>query len=414
MRVSRSMRVLWFGFLSLACVAGPARAQLEAVRVARELESPVFVAAPPGDPRLFVVERPGRIRAFDTRSSTVFETPFPPPFLDIDEPGHVSTSGEGGLLGLAFAPDYATSGVFYVYYTRPDATPPGFLASVVSRFTVTGDPATSNDANEASETVIFELVQPFDNHNGGTIAIRDGFLYLGLGDGGDGGDPEENAQDDASLLGKMLRLDLSIPNPDTGDWTIYAKGLRNPWRFSFDRATGDLYIGDVGQSSREEINAVPAGAGPGLNFGWDVMEGDECFESPDPGEPPCNDPSFTDPIYTWTRAGSACATGGSVYRGRRSRALVGTYFFADGCGNRFFSLRWTAGQGLIEAAEIVRPDADVGTINSPVAIGEDAAGELYYVDLGGGEVFRLVPEPGAAALAVAALGALGALTRRRE
>lgn len=388
--------------------AGVARAELElsAVRVAAGLAAPTYAAAPAGDPRLFVAERDGRIRVLAGGAL------LPEPFLDITT--RVADDGEGGLLGLAFAPDYAASGAFYVYYTAPRS---GGLRSVLSRFAVSGDPASSNDADEASEEILFEIDQPQANHNGGTIAIREGWLYLGLGDGGGGGDPNDLAQSDASLLGKMLRFALTgAPGPWTPE--VWAKGLRNPFRFSFDRATGDLYIGDVGQDAREEIDAERADDPGGRNYGWDVEEGSLCFD-PDPaaGEPPCGDPSLVRPIFEYAHEGDGCSgsvTGGAVYRGDASPALHGRYFFADYCRNRIFSLRWNRETGEAEDAleHTGAVPADVGSIARVSAIAEDAAGELYFVDLAGGELFRLVPEPGAGALAALAGLALLAAGRR--
>lgn len=405
--------VVAFG-LSLL-LAAPAVAQLSGELVASGLSESVFLAGPVADDRLFVVERAGTIRIVDDGVT------LDPPFLDIGVA--VNGDGEGGLLGLVFAPDYATSGAFYVYYLGFSESSPVDMRSIVSRFTVTGDPATSTDADESSETEIFTLDQPYTNHNGGTVAIRDGFLYLGLGDGGDGGDPLDRAQNDASLFGKMLRLDLATESPTTGDWEIWAKGLRNPYRFSFDRGTGDLYIGDVGQAAQEEIDAVPADAAPGLNFGWDVMEGTACFDdegpSPDPSELPCFDESFVEPIFTYPNPGGevpAAIVGGSVYRGSRSPSLRGIYFFADATRlpSRLFFLRWTAAAGLLEADEITgEVPVDAGMLFQPAAISEDGRGELYIVGRGG-NIHRLVPEPGAIASALTALVALSLRIRSRR
>lgn len=398
-----------------AAVAGgpsPAQAQIVASRIATGLTFPMYATGPPGDDRVFIALRGGTIRVVD--DGAVLATPF----LDITSQVEFNPGvDEGGLLGMVFAPDYATTGVFYVYYTRerscvpPEQAP--CLTSVVSRFTVNGSPATSNDANEASETPILELVQPFNNHNGGTLAIRDGWLYLGLGDGGGSGDPQDRAQNDASPFGKMLRLDLSTPSPDLSDWEIWAKGLRNPFRFSFDRLTGDLYIGDVGQATREEISAVPADAPAGLNFGWDVLEGTSCFD-PDPGEPACNDASLVDPIYELERPSCAIA-GGSVYRGNDSPSLRGWYFFGDWCSARLIRLRWTPENGVTDVEELtdtIQKDPP-GNIRQIVAVSEGGDGELYVVSLLG-SVWRLVPEPGSVLSALAAMGALGALRVRRR
>ncbi|MEB2346142.1 MAG: PQQ-dependent sugar dehydrogenase [Deltaproteobacteria bacterium] len=397
--------------LALTLGAAAARSQeLSAERVATDLDAPMTVAAPPGDARLFIVERAGTIRVLQNGSV------LPGAFLDIR--GDVETNGEGGLLGLAFAPDFYDSGQFFVYYTAPDATAGGDLESRLSRFIVTGTPATSNDANEASEQILYQLDQPAANHNGGTLAIRDGWLYLGLGDGGGGGG--DRAQDDAQDFGKMLRFDLddvSVPwEPEH-----WAKGLRNPFRFSFDRETADLYIGDVGQNAFEEIDVERADSPGGRNYGWDVEEGSSCYDS----RPalPCGDPSLVRPVFEYAHVGSGwCSgsvTGGSVYRGSAYPALDGLYLFADYCRHKIWSLRWNRSTG--EAEEVVERTGTIDVtpqgaeIEDITAIAEDGFGELYFVDAGG-ELFRLVPEPGAgaAAVAAAALGSLAALRRRRN
>jgi glucose/arabinose dehydrogenase len=304
-----------------------------------------------------------------------------------------------------------------VYYTAEDSSSPSNLESRVSRFTVVGDPETSNDADEGSEAIFYAVDQPDTNHNGGTIAIRDGWLYLALGDGGGGGDPLEAAQNDASPLGKMLRFDLDDTTPP---WTPeqWAKGFRNPFRFSFDRETGDLYLGDVGQDSFEEIDVEPADSAGGLNYGWDVKEGSDCFDDPDPGEPECDDPSLVDPVFEYPHSGAHCSgavIGGAVYRGSESPAMRGLYFFADQCRDQFWTLRWNPTTGLTEEPDerTGEIDTDVGTIASVTGIGEDGAGELYFVD-SGGEIFRLVPEPGAGLLGAAVLGAILTLRARRR
>jgi glucose/arabinose dehydrogenase len=393
---------------ALLATTGPARAQLGALRVASGLASPTFVTAPAGDPRLFVLERDGLVRILSAGTLAA------QPFLDIRD--RTDAHGSGGLLGLAFPDDYAQTGQLYVYYTsfandplRPDA-----IVSRVSRFPL----ASASDADETREEVLFSVEHPYSGHVGGTIAIRDGFLYLGLGDGGYFGDPFDVAQSDASKLGKLLRFDLA---DESFAPQVFAKGLRNPFRFSFDRVTGDLWIGDVGEGSQEEIDALPAAAVPPFNFGWDVYEGFECYD-PSPGEPACGDAGFVFPIYTYRHEPPSCegaVTGGVVYRGSAIPGLYGAYFFADFCKGRIWSLRWTEATGVddvIERTAAIVPDA--GSIETVVAIGEDAAGELYFVNLAGGELFRLVPEPGASALTLAALaglaGSRGRETRRRR
>ncbi len=306
--------------LAISLQASGAWAQGEAVRIPFFFTMPIYAAAPLGDARLFVVERAGIIRVVQNGAV------LPTAFLDITDrvglPSPVPSGFEGGLLGLVFAPEFAQSGVFFVYYTHDDDPSEGFaIVSRVARFTA-ADPASSDAVDAASETIVFQVEQPFINHKGGTVAIREGYLYLGLGDGGSGGDPGERAQDDTSLLGKMLRFDLAQQGLP---WTpeVWAKGFRNPFRFSFDRANGDLYVGDVGESTFEEINVERADSPGSLNYGWDVMEGTGCHPdgAADPGELPCFDPAFVDPVYEFENGlPDACAvTGGSRSTGVPSR-----------------------------------------------------------------------------------------------
>ncbi len=225
-----------------------------------------------------------------------------------------------GCSSLGFHPDYESNGYFFVDYTRS-----GDGATVVSRFSVSGNP---DVANAASEVILQVIPQPAPNHNGGQVAFGpDGGLYVGMGDGGGGGDPLEVAQDDGSFLGKLLRFDVSLPAPITP--VRWAKGLRNPWRFSFDRLTGEIYIGDVGQDLWEEVD-VTANA-QGLNYGWDIFEANHCFE-PDPA-PACPNPptGFTMPVLEYGHGPGCSITGGFVYRGCRMPALRGTYFYSDAC-----------------------------------------------------------------------------------
>jgi glucose/arabinose dehydrogenase len=385
-------------------------------RVASGLSAPMFVAAPAGDDRLFIVERAGTIRIL--QDGQVLGDPF----LDIRD--RVDAQGEGGLLGLAFPPDYASSRAFYVYYTA-DGSP---LTSRISRFRASA--ANPNAADPGQEKVLLSQPQPFDNHNGGTVAFGpDGMLYMGFGDGGDGGDPGERAQNPGTLLGKMIRIDVSFSSfsdgyaiPDDNPFAgpdgvldeIWAFGLRNPFRFGFDRATGDLYIGDVGQNAIEEIDVEPASSSGGLNYGWDVMEGTSCFEDPDPGEPACHAPSLTLPIHEYDHGVGNAVTGGVVYRGSEP-SLQGLYVFGDYGASEIWTLQWDGGDGIVgdvanRTSELV-PDA--GSISNPVAFGEDGDGELYVVDPGG-EVFR-VPEPARlvlAAVGAAVLAGVRRLTRR--
>jgi glucose/arabinose dehydrogenase len=396
--------------VAIGIAPGAALAQGAAVRIASGLDSPIYTAAPAGDPRLFIVERGGTIRVFQNGSV------LPGYFLDISDRVVLPLfQSEAGLLSMAFAPDYPTSGVFYVYYTGAPDEGVG-LEKRVARF-IAANPASSGPVSTATEAILFRLVQSAPNHIGGTIAIRDGFLYLGLGDAGTNGDA---AQDDGSPLGKFIRFDTSQTQLPW-DYELWAKGFRNPFRWSFDRSTGDLYIGDVGQQTWEEIDVQAADSPAGLNYGWDVMEGTSCFD-PKPSKPPCNDPSLLLPVYEYPNSDpiNTCAvTGGSVYRGSLSQSLRGVYFFIDLCQGRLMSLRWDPITGT--AFDVVdrtdefptNPPTQDNEISQPVAISEDGFGELYVVSLQG-SVYKLVPEPGASLLGAAALATLAGVARRRS
>ncbi|MBW2542037.1 MAG: PQQ-dependent sugar dehydrogenase [Deltaproteobacteria bacterium] len=386
-------------FAAAIIVASAAAQSLGTQRIltSAELDQPIFVGAPVGDDRLFVLERAGEILIY--RNGALLATPF----LSISG---VDTSSEGGLLGLAFPADYATSGFFYVYYTSAG------LTSRVSRFQVSADP---DVADASSELNFFSLAQPFNNHNGGTLAIRGDYLYLGLGDGGGANDPGDRAQDNTNLFGQMVRWNISSGTPSSLE--AYAYGLRNPFRFSFDRLNGDLYIGDVGQDAREEID-IQAGTDTSFrNYGWDVEEGTRCND-PDPSEPPCGSASFADPMWEYDHASSVfCSgsvTGGIVYRGGIAE-IHGQYFFADYCFDTIWSFAWDGDAVLSEevadrTSQLAPPE---GTIDRIVAFGEDGFGEMYIVDLNG-EVYKVVPEPSMGVLrAGIALLALLAERRRR-
>jgi glucose/arabinose dehydrogenase len=372
-----------------------AQGQAQAVLVASGLTRSVYATAPAGDSRLFVVERTGRIRV--VQNGTLLATPF----LDISS--QISTTGEGGLLGLAFPPGYATSGLFYVYYTDVS------LDSVVSRFSVTGNP---NVADPLSEEPLLFVDQPDGrtNHKGGTIHFGpDGFLWFATGDGGGSNDPDDNAQDEQSLLGKLLRIDVgpdfaanSIPvagesyripadNPFLGTAPrdeIWALGLRNPFRWSFDRVTGDLWIGDVGQGMREEVDFEPANGPGGRNYGWDVMEGTLCHDTDPAPAPPCNDPSLTLPLYDYGReAGDCTVIGGFVYRSDSS-PLHGLYFFGDFCSGRVWTLN-PATLGVVDRTAQLGAAGGVGF--NLVGFGEDGFGRLLLVQLNAGRVYRIDP-----------------------
>jgi glucose/arabinose dehydrogenase len=367
--------------------AAPALPDLTGVAVRLEpllenLEQPLFVThAGDGSGRLFVVEKVGRILLLEDGQLQ------PAPFLDITD--KVSLSSEQGLLGLAFAPDFATSGQFYINYTNAIGD------SVIARFAVAADDP--NRADAASELPILQLDQPAPNHNGGMITFGpDGYLWIGMGDGGAANDRFGNGQNPQTLLGKMLRINVnSDPDeaytiPADNPWVaadsngqdvrneIWAVGLRNPWRFSFDRQTGDLWIGDVGQNMYEEIHFVPAGSAGGLNFGWPIMEGLHCFQ-----EENCDPTGLEMPVAEYTHAGNCSVTGGYVYRGAAHPAWNGVYFYGDYCGGRIWGLA-PDGSGGWTTVELLQ---------NPMALssfGEDEAGELYVTDLSGGVVYRMV------------------------
>ena len=344
------------------------------------LEFPLGLTAPAADPRLFVVEKGGRIRI--VRDGALL----PQPFLDIS--ARVSRGDEQGLLGLAFDPAFAGNGRFYVNYTDVDGR------TRVAAFRVSSD---ADLADPASEEVLLTVEQPFSNHNGGGLAFGpDGFLYIGTGDGGSGGDPLGNGQDRSDLLGSLLRIDVSGPsgfaippdNPFIGEagarGELWDSGLRNPWRFSFDRATGDLYIADVGQGDREEIDVATreSGGGRGLNYGWNRMEGSICY-----GGGSCDRTGLTLPVTEYGHDQGCSVTGGYVYRGSAVPALAGLYFYADYCQGWVRSFRYQGGAAA-EPAEW--PSLAPG---GPVAsFGEDAAGELYVLDAAG-SVYRVVEAP---------------------
>jgi len=375
---------------TLAAFTLPASGQdLTSHRLVTGLARPVYVCAPPGDhDRLFIVEQrsgsTGRIRIFDLTTNTLLTTPF----LSIS----VSTSSEQGLLGMAFHPDYANNGYFFVNYTNSSGT------TVVARYEVY--PSNPNLANSSSATTVMTISQPYSNHNGGGIEFGpDGYLWIGTGDGGSAGDPGNRSQDITNqLLGKMLRIDVdtlpySIPadNPYvgvSGDDEIYSYGWRNPWRFSFDRQTGDLYVADVGQNAWEEVQVVPYGGGSGGNFGWRCYEGNAAYNTS--GCPSSSTMIFPQHVYSHGGSPYRCSiSGGYVYRGSEIPSLQGTYFFGDYCSNQIWTFEWDGADGinnLQDRTSELAPNA--GSIGSISSFGEDAAGNLYVCDLGG-EVFRI-------------------------
>ncbi len=330
------------------------RAALRLVPVVRGLAAPVHAAAPAGEPgRLYVVEQAGVIRV--VVSGRLRATPF----LDIR--ALVRSGGEQGLFSVAFHPDYARTRRFYVNYTdlRGDTRVAEYRSDGVRAL-----PATRRE--------LLHIAQPYANHNGGQVAFGpDGRLYVGMGDGGSGGDPEGRAQNMGSQLGKLLRLDADRTGAKP---QIAALGLRNPWRFSFDRATGDLWIGDVGQGDWEEIDVLRAGWSGVPNFGWDVWEGRARFE-----DKPLGPGKLVQPVAVYSHDAGCSVTGGFVYRGQAVPALAGRYVYGDYCSGTIWSL---AAKG--KAA----PRREPVSVANLVSFGEDAAGELYAVSHGG-TVYRV-------------------------
>lgn len=339
--------------------------------VAQGFERPLFVThAGDGSGRLFVLEQAGRVRVL--RDGVLSEGAF------LDVGNRISDGGERGLLGLAFAPDFRSSGVFYVNYTdRGDDT-------VVARFTA-NDP-TSDRPKLSGPTEVLRIEQPFSNHNGGCIVFEPGTerLWVGTGDGGSGGDPGDRAQNPRDLLGKMLVLDFSAgekPRP-----RVIQSGVRNPWRFSFDRETRDLWIGDVGQNAWEEIDFVPLAEAAGVNWGWNLWEGTQPYPS---GSNPKRE-GYRFPITEYGRDEGQSVTGGYVYRGDTYPALAGTYLYAD------YSAGWIAGlQRLDENGDVLdepRERTLVENAGNPSSFGEDENGDLYVCDHGG-SLYRFTAGP---------------------
>jgi glucose/arabinose dehydrogenase len=355
---------------------------LTTVRIASDLLRPLFVTAPPGDTdRLFIVEQDGTIRIL--KGGTLLATPF----LDVSALTRSPADGgdnEQGLLGLAFHPDYATNGLFFIYHTDAAGT-----SNLLVRYE--RDAADPDGADASTRSVLLTIPHPgFGNHNGGMLAFApdDGFLYLGTGDGGGACDPPGNAQNPVSPLGKLLRIDVEVNPVGVETWSL---GLRNPWRFSFDRLTSDLYVGDVGQNFWEELDVRPAPRAPGENYGWDHYEGSQC-PNPSCGGT-CPDLSnLILPVREYTHAGGACSvTGGYVYRGCRMSALRGTYFYGDFCAAFIHSFRMAGGTvtDVRDRTSELSPGGSLA-INQITSFGEDARGEIYIVDRGG-EVFKIVP-----------------------
>jgi len=369
---------------SITSAPEPSRVSFQ--EVAGGLSNPLAIThAGDASGRLFVVERSGRIRVI--KNGALLSTPF----LDIQSIVK-STSSEQGLLGLAFHPAYESNGRFYVLYT---ATRPGdsngSILTLKQYSVSTGNP---DLANSASGVTILTIDHPaYTNHNGGTLAFgNDGYLYWSTGDGGSGGDPDNNGQNLTSLLGKVLRLDVDSgspyavpasnpffgdPNPNTK--LIWAYGLRNPWRMSFDRLTHDLYIGDVGQGAREEIDFQPATSGGGENYGWRVMEGSLCY-NPSSG---CNQTGKVLPVAEYDHSLGCSVTGGYVYRGSNYPSLYGYYVYGDFCSGRIFAIYKNLPSGWIAPFELADTPYNISTF------GEDEQGELYLADYASGKIFKI-------------------------
>jgi len=367
--------------LALALVAyGCAFASTAAVtwnKVYGGLAQPVDITgARDGSGRLFIAQQTGQIRL--VKNGALVATPF------LDLSGLTTSSGEQGMLGLVFHPQYATNRQFFVNYTR---TSDG--ATVIARYTA--PTAASDTADPASAQILLVIAQPYANHNGGALKFGpDGYLYIGMGDGGSGNDPQARAQDKTTLLGKILRIDVDHGSPYAipagNPWAngvgglpeLFTIGLRNPWRISFDRFTGDFWIGDVGQGAVEEIDRLAAGTGAGANFGWRMMEGNTCTGLT--GPVPCNDPSLTPPVLSYTHSLGCSVTGGYVYRGSQVPSLGGQYVYGDFCSGRLWSAAFSAGQWI--ATQLSDTAYQVSTF------GEDDAGELYFADYATGDIYK--------------------------
>jgi glucose/arabinose dehydrogenase len=329
----------------------PPAAGVRLVTVATGLDSPVDVAGIPGTTKLAVVEKTGRVLVVTDGH------PAPKPLLDLR--GQVSQGSEQGLLSIVFSPRYAKNGLAYVDYTDLDGN------THVAQLDTRGG---------SLRTILF-VHQPFSNHNGGALAFGpDGMLYVGMGDGGSEGDPEGNGQNRASLLGKILWLDVAKPNPHP---QMYAYGLRNPWRFSFDPATGDLWIGDVGQNRYEEVDHLAAGTPPGANLGWNAYEGRAVYKPQ-----PIDGSRLVWPVAVYPHSEGCSITGGYVYRGNHVPALRGRYVYGDFCSGRIWSLPLRGGSPQLLA---------LPRLEGLSSFGLDAHGEVYATTLGG-RVLRFAPD----------------------
>lgn len=338
-------------------------------KVASGFKQPTTIThAGDGSKRIFVVERPGTIRLIkdDKRVSK--------PFLDVTNRVK-SQKPEQGLLGLAFAPDFKKTGLFYVDYTNKK----NVGDTIIARYSV----GTDGVAKASSEEVLLTIAQPYPNHNGGQVAFGpDGYLYIGMGDGGFRGDPHRNGQNKTVLLGKLLRIDVKkkpgyrVPSDNPFGNEIWAYGLRNPWRFSFDRQTGDLFIADVGQHKKEEVHVQPAASKGGENYGWNIMEGSICYNADT-----CNQEGLVKPVIEYGHDAGCSITGGFVHRTKAPSALAGIYFYADFCSGNLWGLRRIG--DTWESKLLLESELRVSTF------GEDEEGNILVADYSTGIIYRI-------------------------
>jgi hypothetical protein len=392
--VTRKIALLFMAILIITGKNTKAQFNLQQAFPNLTFSSPVDMQyAPDGTDRLFVLEQSGIIKVFENNGNTTTVKTF----LDITD--RVTSGGETGLLGLAFHPDYANNGYFYVDYTTPSP-----LRTHVSRFQVTSNP---DSADKSSELVLLEVNQPFSNHNGGRVSFGpDGYLYIGLGDGGSGGDPNDNAQNKTVLLGKILRIDVDNPAPplnygippdnpfagNTQGWReeIYSFGLRNPWRFSFDPVTNWLWCGDVGQNAWEEIDTITSGG----NYGWRCYEGNHEYNMTG-----CTGTDYLFPIWEYSHSGGNCSiTGGFIYRGMRRPELTGNYIYADYCSAKVWDLDYS---GVNLTNNLVNTASA-----SVLSIGVDMNNELYIL-CSNGKIYEFQPAVGAPTDLIAGSGGSG-------
>ena len=387
-----SRRLFGLTFIAILCFVNLAIAQNLSLKpiITSGLNQPLYLTSAPGDDRLFIVEKGGAVRVYDPGVGLL-----PTSYLNIP----VSSGGERGLLGLAFDPDFATNQRFFTYYTSPggEFSPPTATGDiVVSRYTAAN--STSNVAAPTNVTKLLTIPHSSQsNHNGGWMGFSPNnpdHLYIAVGDGGGSNDPNNNGQNTNVLLGKMLRIDVSgatYTSPSTNPFAgatagadeIWHYGLRNPWRNSFDRDTGNLWIGDVGQDAVEEVNFQAAASAGGLNFGWDLAEGNSA------------NPAFTNPIHTATHAsGAGSITGGYVYRGDDIPGFEGQYIFGDYVSGQIFTLTYngTSISGLTNRTSQLTPVGGGNFAFDLVSFGEDSSGELYLIDFDG-VIYQIVPEP---------------------